>query len=62
MTYFSKPNFVPYDEWFDENIDPLSLKFINETEFSNSIHEDFYKMSASNLIIGSSENFSKNNF
>ena len=23
MTYYAKPNFIEYDDWFDENIDPL---------------------------------------
>jgi len=25
MSYFAEPNHIEYDEWFDENIDPLDL-------------------------------------
>ena len=25
MTYFAEPNNIEYDEWFDENIEPLDL-------------------------------------
>ena len=57
MTYYAKPNFIEYDAWFDENIDPLELKYyIDEKKFSNSVNEKFYKMSTQNLIIGSSNN------
>mgnify|MGYP001287231143 CR=1 FL=1 len=57
MTYFAKPNHIEYDEWFDSNIDPIDLiDYINEHEFSNSVHEKFYNMSNMNLTIGSSEN------
>ena len=55
MSYFAKPNYIEYDEWFDANIDPIDLTdYSNETEFTNSIHEKFYQMSALNLTIGSS--------
>ena len=27
MTYYAKPNFIEYDDWFDENIDPLDLNY-----------------------------------
>ena len=58
MTYFSDPNHIEYDEWFDENIDPLDLlDYSNENEFSDSVHEKFYRMSTLNLTIGSSDNF-----
>ena len=57
MSYFAEPNYIEYDEWFDENINPIDLiNYSNETEFTNSIHEKFYKMSAQNLTIGSSNN------
>ena len=55
MTYYAKPEFIQYDEWFDENIDPLELEYEKEKSFSNSVHEKFYKMSSQNLIIGGSE-------
>ena len=57
MSYFAKPNFIEYDEWFDSNIDPIDLiDYSNESEFTNSIHEKFYQMSKNNIIIGSSNN------
>ena len=58
MTYYAEPNYINYDEWFDENIDPLDLvNYLNETEFTESVHEKFYTLSSKNLIIGSSKNF-----
>ena len=58
MTFYAEPNNIDYDEWFDKNIDPLDLvKYKNETEFTESVHEKFYKISSKNLIIGSSNNF-----
>ncbi len=58
MTYYAEPNYINYDEWFDVNIDPLDLvNYLNETEFTESVHEKFYKLSSKNLIIGSSNNF-----
>ena len=58
MTYFAEPNKIAYDEWFDENIEPLDLmNYSNEKEFSDSVHEKFYKISTRNLTIGSSDNF-----
>ena len=58
MSYFAKPNHIEYDVWFDENIDPIDLiNYSNEAEFTNSIHEKFYQISAQNLTIGSSNNF-----
>ena len=58
MTYYAEPNYINYDEWFDENIAPLDLvNYLNETEFIESVHEKFYKLSSKNLIIGSSNNF-----
>ncbi len=58
MTYYAEPNYINYDEWFDVNIDPLDLvNYLNETEFTESVHEKFYKLSSQNLIIGSSNNF-----
>ena len=55
MTYYAKPNFIQYDEWFDKNIDPMDLEYEKERKFSDSVHEKFYKMSNHNLIIGGSE-------
>ena len=60
MTYFAEPNNIEYDEWFDENIEPLDLmNYSNEKEFIDSVHEKFYKISTRNLTIGSSNNLNK---
>ena len=55
MTYYAKPNYIQYYEWFDNNIDPCELDYEKEKKFSDSVHEKFYKMSKHNLIIGGSE-------
>jgi len=55
MTYYAKPNYIQYDEWFDKNIDPMDLEYEKEKKFINSVHDKFYKMSSHNLIIGGSE-------
>jgi hypothetical protein len=55
MTYYAKPNYIQYDEWFDENIDPMDLVLEKEKIFSNSVDNKFYTMSRHNLIIGGSE-------
>jgi len=55
MTYYAKPNYIQYDEWFDNNIDPCELEYEKENKFTDSVHEKFYKMSKHNLIIGRSE-------
>ena len=58
MTYFAAPNYIEYDKWFDENINPIDLiNYSNENEFSSSVHEKFYNLSNKNLTIGSSDNF-----
>ena len=58
MTYFAEPNHIEYDVWFDENIDPIDLiDYINENQFTNSIHAKFHNISSRNLTIGSSNNF-----
>ena len=58
MSYFAEPNQIEYDSWFDENIDPLDLvNYLDEKEFSDSVHVKFYEISTRNLKIGSSDNF-----
>ena len=58
MSYFAEPNNIEYDAWFDENIDPLDLvDYLDEKEFSDSVHDKFHKLSTRNLTIGSSDNF-----
>ena len=60
MCIRDRPNNIEYDEWFDENIEPLDLmNYSNEKEFSNSVHEKFYNISTQNLNIGSSNNYHK---
>ena len=57
MGIFAKSNYIEYDKWFDENIDPIDLlNYSDETVFSDSVHEKFYKISKFNLTIGSSNN------
>ena len=57
MSYFAEPNHIEYDSWFDENIDPLDLvNYLDEKEFSDSVHVKFYEISTRNLTIGSSDN------
>ena len=52
MTYFANPNFIKYDEWFDENIDPLDLKYyFDEKKYTNNVNEKFYKIANQNLLI-----------
>ena len=55
MSYSAKPNFIIYDEWFDEdfkksNIDDQNKKINN----ISNIHQFFYEFSKSK--IGASEN------
>ena len=55
MSYFAKPNFIVYDEWFDNDLVQAKLNVKNKElkNFSN-IHEFFYIQS--NFKIGASEN------
>ena len=55
MSYFAKPNFIVYDEWFDNDFKKNKLYFKNNkiTNISN-IHEFFYAQS--NYKVGGSEN------
>ena len=55
MSYFAKPNFIVYDEWFDNDIKKTKLNFKNKkiTNISN-IHEFFYEQSS--YKVGASEN------
>ena len=55
MSYFAEPNFIIYDEWFDDDLEKTKLdvkyKKIKTTE---NLHEFFYELS--NHKIGASEN------
>ncbi len=55
LSYFAKPNFIVYDEWFDNDLKKTKLDFKNKkiTNIS-TIHEFFYEQS--NYKIGGSEN------
>ena len=40
MTYHIEQNFIEYDEWFDNNIDPKDLfNYKDKKKFSNEMHE-----------------------
>ena len=55
MSYFAKPNFIVYDEWFDNDFKKTNLDFKNKKiTYSSKIHEFFYKQS--NFKVGASEN------
>jgi len=55
LSYFAKPNFIVYDEWFDNDLIKTKLNVKNKkiTNISN-IHEFFYDQS--NYKVGASEN------
>ena len=55
MSYFAKPNFVVYDEWFDNDLKKTKLNVQNKkiNNISN-MHEFFYEQS--NYKVGASEN------
>ena len=55
MSYFAKPNFIVYDEWFDNDFKKTKLNLKNKkiTNISN-IHDFFYEKS--NYKVGASEN------
>ncbi len=55
MSYFAKPNFIVYDEWFENDFKKLTPSEKNNkiTKISN-IHEFFYQQS--NYKVGASEN------
>ena len=55
LSYFAKPNFIVYDEWFDNDFQKTKLNVKNKkiTNISN-IHEFFYEQSS--YKVGASEN------
>ena len=61
LSYFAKPNFIVYDEWFDDNFQKTKLNVKNKkiTNISK-IHEFFYEQS--NYKVGASENNLKIDF
>ena len=55
LSYFAEPNFIIYDEWFDDDVDKTKLDFKNKTlKNTENLHEFFYELS--NHKIGASEN------
>jgi len=55
LSYFAKPNFLVYDEWFDNDFKKSKLDFKNKKITNSSkIHEFFYEQS--NYKVGASEN------
>ena len=54
LSYFAKPNFIVYDEWFDNDFKKSKLDFKNKKISSSKIHEFFYEQS--NYKVGASEN------
>ena len=55
MSYFAKPNFIVYDEWFDNDLEKItSNKKNNKITNIAKTHEFFYEQS--NYKVGASEN------
>ncbi len=55
MSYFAKPKFIIYDEWFDDDLEKTKLNFDNKkTKTFSNTHDFFYEKS--NYFIGGSEN------
>ena len=55
LSYFAKPNFIVYDEWFDNNLKKTKLDFKNKKiKTISNMHEFFYERS--NYKVGASEN------
>ena len=55
MSYFAKPNYIVYDEWFDNDFKKITTVEKNKKiKKISSIHEFFYALS--NNKVGASEN------
>ena len=55
MSYFAKPYFIAYDEWFDDDLVKTKINFRNkERENISNVHDFFYRQSTKK--IGASEN------
>jgi len=55
LSYFAKPNFIVYDEWFDDNLEKTKLYVKNKKiKTISNIHQFFYEQS--NYKVGASEN------
>ena len=53
LSYFAKPNFIVYDEWFDNDFKKPRINVKNKKNISK-IHAFFYEQS--NYKVGASEN------
>jgi len=58
LSCFAKPNFIVYDEWFDEDLEKTRICIEKKIIKTNSNIHDFY-YEQSNYIIGASENHLK---
>ena len=55
LSYFAEPNFIIYDEWFDDDLEKTKLDVKNKKlKNTENLHEFFYELS--NHKIGASEN------
>ena len=55
MSYFAKPNFIIYDEWFDDNLEKTNFYLKNKKiKTISNMHEFFFEQS--NYKVGASEN------
>ena len=55
LSYFAKPNFIVYDEWFDDDLKKTGNDFKNKKiKNISNIHDFFYEQS--NHKFGASEN------
>ena len=55
LSYFAKPNFLVYDEWFDNDCKKNKINVKNKKiKNISNIHEFFYEQS--NYKVGASEN------
>ena len=55
LSYFAKPNFIVYDEWFDNDLKKTKRNFKNKKITNVSKIHDFY-YEQSNYKVGASEN------
>jgi len=55
LSYFAEPNFIIYDEWFDNDLEKTNFDIKNKKlKTTKNLHEIFYEFS--NNKIGASEN------
>ena len=54
MSYFAKPNFINYDEWFDDDLEKNKVLKNKKIKSISKVHKFFYEQS--NYKVGASEN------